>query len=64
MVLVMQANIIRQHVQRAVIRIRLRDRDIRRGIPGLCRPLLEDVVLGDEMARAGMERASEERGED
>lgn len=64
MVLIMQAHIIRQRVQGAIIRIRLRDRDIRGGIARPSRLLLEDVVLGDEMACAGMERAGEERGED
>lgn len=66
MVLVVQPDIVREEVQRAVVRERLRRRRQlhgggRRGVTGLWWLPLEDVVLGDEVASAGVQRAGEER---
>lgn len=64
--LVVQAHVVRQKVQRAIIRERLRDRDGRIAWPGGLTPgrAVEDVVFGDEVARAGVQGAGEEGAED
>lgn len=64
MVLVVQAHVVREPVQRAVVRERLGQGRVRARVPRGVRLLAEDVVLGDEVARAGMERAREEGRED
>lgn len=62
--LVMQAHVIRQHVQRTVVRERLGHGRVGQRIFGACRQFLEGVVLGYEMACAGVEGARKEGGED
>jgi len=63
---IMQAHVIRQEIKRSIIRERLWDRD--RRVPrsgGLSQGCaVEDVVFGDEVARAGMQGAREEGAED
>ena len=68
MMLIMQADIIRQQIQRAIVTKRLGQRH------SPSRPILtldarvrrdaEEIVLGNEVPRAGMQRAGEEGGED
>lgn len=51
---VMQAHVIREHIQRTIIGKRFRNRDeVIRIFCGL-RLLVENVMLGDEMPGAGM----------
>lgn len=59
-VFVVQADVIREQVKPAVVREGFRDRDERRGITGLDGGWVKDVVLGDEMSGAGVQRAREE----
>jgi len=63
-VLVVQADIIREEVECAVVRVRLGQGDFVRGVGGVLVRLLEDVVLGDEVAGAGVQRAREEAAQD
>jgi hypothetical protein len=55
MVLVVQAHVVRQQVQRAVVRERFRHGGVGERVPGGGALLLEDVVLGDEVACAGVQ---------
>lgn len=64
MVLIMQTDIVGEEVQRAVVRERFRHRAVGKRVLGGGGLALEDVVLGDEVASAGMQGAREEGGED
>lgn len=65
MVLVVQPNIVGKEVERAVVREGLWWRRAILGcVLGRGSSVVEDVVLGDEVACAGVERAGEEGGED
>lgn len=64
MVLVVQAHVVRQQVQRAVIRERFWHRGVGERVPGGGTLLLEDIVLSNEVARAGVQGAGEKGGED
>jgi len=63
-VLVMQTHVIREEVQRAVVGEGFRDLGPGERVLGRGRLALEDVVLGDEVAGGGMQRAGEEGAED
>lgn len=61
---IVQADVVREEIQRAVVAKRLGDGDVVRRITGRRGDRLVHVVLGDEVARRGMQRAGEERGEE
>lgn len=65
--LVVQAHVVRQDIQRSVVRVRFRDRYVGRRFPQRCflrdRGAVEDVVLCDEVACARMQRASQKAGQ-
>ncbi|KAI9642792.1 hypothetical protein NHQ30_008524 [Ciborinia camelliae] len=63
-VLVVQAHVVGQHIQRAVVGKRLRDQHARLWVPRCVVLFLEDVVLGDEVPGAGVQRSGEKGGED
>lgn len=63
-VLVVQTDIIREEVEGAVVRVRLGERYLVRRVGGVLVRLLEDVVLGDEVAGAGVQRPREEAAQD
>lgn len=62
-VLVVQADVVREEVEDAVVRVRLGDGNLVRGVRCGLLGLLEDVVLGDEVAGAGVQRAGKEAAE-
>lgn len=69
-VLVVQADVVREQVQHAIVRERLRRRRklgflaLLVGLLQRARVLREDVVLGDEVAGNGVQRAGEEGAQD
>jgi hypothetical protein len=58
--LVVQTNVVGEKVKDAVVRVRLGDGDLVRGVRRVLLGLLEDVVLGDEVAGTGMQRPGKE----
>ena len=64
MMLVMQANVIRQQIQGTVIRIRLRQRCASRAARRCQLRAIKDIVFGYKMARTRVQGAGEEGGED
>jgi hypothetical protein len=63
MMFIMQTNIISKEIQRAVIRVCLRDESVGERILSSLR-WVEDVVLSDKMASTGVKRTGKEGGED
>lgn len=63
-VLVVQADVVGEEVENAVVRVRLRDGDLVRRVRGVLLGLLEDIVLGDEVAGAGVQRAGQKAAQD
>lgn len=66
-VFVMQANIVGQDVEGTIVRVGLGKGDLVGGVGGvggILGGLLKDVVLGDEVAGAGVQRAGEEGAQD
>ena len=63
-VLVVQADVVREEVEGAIVRVRLGQRYLVRRVGGVLVRLLEDVVLGDKVACAGVQRPSEEAAQD
>jgi len=64
MVLVVQADVVRQDVERAVVRISLWDRYLICGVEGRGLGLFEDVVFSNEVACTGMQASRQEGAED
>lgn len=63
-VLVVESDIVCEEVEDAVVGVCLRDWDLVRWVRGVLGRLLKDVMLGDEVACTGMERASQEAAQD
>ena len=63
-VLVVQANVVGEEIQRSVVRVCFRERNLVGGIHSVFVGLLENVMFGDEVAGAGVERAGEEAAHD
>lgn len=64
MMFVVKTNVVRQHVERPIVRVRFRQWDLVRRVRSVLVRLLKNVVLGDEMACAGMQRSSQEAAHD
>lgn len=62
-VLIVVADVVRQHIQRAVVAVSLRHWDVVVGVPSLGGDSLVDVVLCDEMTSSGVPRSGQERAE-
>lgn len=60
MMLIMQTHVVCKEVQRSIIAEGLGDLHACLGVFGGCGLFLEDVVLGDEMPCAGVQRACKE----
>ena len=63
-VLVVQTDVVGEEVERSVVRVGLGKWDLVGGVRRVLFWLLENVVFGDEVARARMERSGEEAAHD
>lgn len=61
--LVMQTHVVGKDIERSIVRERLRKWDPVLRVPCCGGLLLENVVLGDEVARTGVQRAGQERAQ-
>lgn len=64
MVLIVEANVVCEEVERSIVGVCLGQGDLIGGVGDVLIRLLENVVLGDEVACAGVQRASEEAAHD
>lgn len=63
-VLVVQANVVGEEIEWSIVRVRLREGDLVGRIGVVFVWLFEDVMLGDEMAGTGVQRACEKTAHD